>query len=102
MLRHGDTLGCSLKNERASRSLAKTGLDLARFPFFLLLFSGWFREAFWSDFGVIVGAILHKCSMFFSIKKCIGFWIAFGRPFGGFLGGLTLENGALVYTKRSF
>ena len=72
------------------------------FLLFLVVFSGWFLEEFWGDLGVLLGAILHQFSMFFSIEKCLGFWIDFGRPFGGFLAGPTLENEALVYTKRSF
>ena len=77
-------------------------LDLALFLLFFVVFSGWFREAFSSDLGVILGAILLQFSMFFSIETCLGFWIAFGKPFGRFLAGPTLENEALVYTKRSF
>ena len=102
MLRHGDTLGCSLKNERASRSLTKTGFFPPLFLSFFGRFPGWFREAFWSDLGVLLGAFFGSFFMIFSIKKCIDFCIDFGRPFGGFLAGPTLENEALVYTKRSF
>ena len=67
MLRHGDTLGCSLKNERASRSLTKTGRDIADFFFTLFwsFFCSFFLVVFWRVFGLILGAFgLHFGSHF--------------------------------------
>ena len=70
---------------------------LENYTFFRLVLVG-FWDRYWAPFGRLWGPF----SMISATKKCIDFCIDFGRPFGGFLGGPTLENGGLVYTKRSF
>ena len=111
MLRHGDTLGCSLKNERASRSLTKTGFRGPPFSYIFLLFyvffrlvSGGLREVFWGHFGSHFALIFH---VFFDQKmhRCLhrfreAFWRVSGRPDPRKLSSRVHET--LILTKSAF
>ena len=84
------------KNNALPVPLLRQVFFLPLFLSFFVVFSGWFREAFWSDFGAFSEPFLPHFSTIFSHKKCIDFGIDFRRPLGGFLGRQTLQNGALA------
>ena len=90
------------KNNALPVPLLRQVFFLPLFLYFFVVFSGRFREAFWSDFGVILEPFCHHFSIIFSIGKYIDFLLASGRSFREISRVPTLDFGALAYTKRSF